>query len=273
MRQPVGAGNTHGPAQVHTHLHNGLLAAPHGDIIRHSGLLHKGGFCCCVSVSVFRIRTCFLRCVGAILHSVFVFRPAPGGARPRAVAVGNGNARPVGDGRGKGDGRRMDAVRRNLNPEQMKALRKGEAGYTRSMSQTELEKAAEFLENAFASLAPYIGEVSDKYYRLLFARTVQCMQDLGVSDTSKRAVSTKINIFMELLEEYRHPAEDASYEALLTAMYEDLGYIRLDGKELPRDDNAAHLMFDIARRRGSEPAKDMLDSFRLNADGVWQFTG
>ena len=167
----------------------------------------------------------------------------------------------------------MRTGRRSLNPAQMKALRKGEAGYARSMRQTELEKAAGFLEKAFEALGEYIDEVSDKYYRLLFARTVQCMQDLGVCDISERAVAAKTGIFMELLEEYRHPTEDEPYEALLTAMYEDLGYIRLDGKELPRDDNVAHLMFGIACRRGSEPAKGMLDSFRRSADGIWQFTG
>ena len=214
-----------------------------------------------------------MRCVGAILHSVFVFRPAPGGTRPRAVAVENEKARASRAGCRKGDRCQMKTGRKNLNPAQIKALRKGEAGYTRAMYQTELEKAAGFLENAFTSLAPYIDEVSDKYYRLLFARTIQCMQDLGICDISECAVSAKTGIFMELLEEYRHPTEDEPYEALLTAMYEDLGYIRLDGKELPRDDNAAHLMFDIARRRGSEPAKGMLDSFRRGADGIWQFIG
>ena len=272
----MGVTSTHGPAQVPNHLHNGRKAAPHGDIIRHSGLLYKGGFGCYVryvSVPVFRIRTCFLRGVGVILHGVFVFRPAPGGVYPRAVAVENENARSSRAGRKKGDGCGVGTSGRNLNAEQRKALRKAEAGYARSMAQTGLEKAAEFLEKAFESLAKYIDEVSDPYYRLLFARTVQCMQDLGVCDISERAVAAKTGIFMELLEEYRHPTEDEPYEALLTAMYEDLGYIRLDGKELPRDDNAAHLMFGIACRRGSEPAKGMLDSFRRGADGIWQFIG
>lgn len=99
----MGAGNTHGPAQVTTHLHSGRKAAPHGDIIRQSGLFRKGRLLLLCFVPVFRIRTCFLRGVGVILHRVFVFRPAPGGAGPRAVAVKNENAGPSRAGRREGD--------------------------------------------------------------------------------------------------------------------------------------------------------------------------
>ena len=167
----------------------------------------------------------------------------------------------------------MGTDERNLNFEQTRALSVGEANYIRSAHQTEVEKTSALLEGAFDALVKYVDEVSDKYYRLLFAKTVQAMQDLGVYDMSERAVSAKLDIFTQLLEDCQHPTEDDKYETLLTTMYVDLGHIFLAGQELARNDSAAYFMFDIARQRGSESAKAMLDRFKINADGKWQFTG
>ena len=68
--------NTHKPAKVHNHLHNGPLAAPHGTLYDITPFFVKGGFCRFVFASVLHKNFCFLRCVGSDLHGVFVFHPA-----------------------------------------------------------------------------------------------------------------------------------------------------------------------------------------------------
>lgn len=88
MRQLAGAPTPTSLRRCQHHLHNGRKAAPHGILYDIPALDARGGFYCRIPVPVC-IRALLLALCGIILHSVFVFHLAPGGASPRGVCGEN----------------------------------------------------------------------------------------------------------------------------------------------------------------------------------------
>ena len=165
-----------------------------------------------------------------------------------------------------------------LTQEQRDAYAKGTANYYAATGKffgtpDEEEKQDLYLE-AFNLLAEYIDDVASENYLLLFAIIVQKLQDYNF-DLSEDAVDKKIEIYLKFIKEYQYDStDDELYEHLLDKMYINLGFILLEGKELPKDENLSHLMFDITRRRGLvDSAEKMLQQFAIDNDGKWYFCG
>lgn len=159
-----------------------------------------------------------------------------------------------------------------LTEEQREAYVKAGVNYYHACRAVgEVRKQDLYLE-AFDILAEYIDDVESENYLLLFAIVTQALQDADF-DVSKDAIEKKIEIYLEFIEEYQYqPTDDKLYEHLLDIMYASLGFIFLEGEELAKNDDLAHLMFDISRRRGSEQlAAEMLQRFDMGSDGKWHF--
>lgn len=78
------------PEQVSAHLHNDLTVAPHGILYDILPLSARGGLPFFPRACVASGGSTLLRCVGYVLHSVFVFRPSPEGRKPlRKIRVKN----------------------------------------------------------------------------------------------------------------------------------------------------------------------------------------
>lgn len=158
-----------------------------------------------------------------------------------------------------------------LTPLQYNAQMIGELCYSQAIHESEPEMKEACLLKGFEALAEHVDEVSEKYYRLLFAMLVQKMQDLETIELSNDAIETKIEIFMECIRDYQQDSGDQDYENLLSKMYGDLGFILLEGRELEQNEDSAYWMFQIAYNRGIGSAKDILDHFRKNCDGHWEW--
>ena len=165
-----------------------------------------------------------------------------------------------------------------LTQKQREAYAKGKAKYYAAIGKLvgapdENEKQNLYLD-AFNILAEYIDEVVSENYLLLFATIVQELQDYNFK-LSKAAVDKKIEVYLKFIKEYQSDStDDELYEHLLDKMYPSLGFILLEGKELPKDENLAHFMFDITRSRGVvDSAEQMLQRFTIDDDGNWHFCG
>lgn len=165
-----------------------------------------------------------------------------------------------------------------LTQEQLEAYAKGKANYYAAigklLGELEQEEKEELYLEAFNLLAKYIDEVKSENYLLLFAIIVQKLQDYNF-DLSKGAVDKKIEIFLKFIKEYQYDStDDEFYEHLLDKMYIALGFILMEGEELSKDENLAHLMFDVVRRRDiGGTVEEILQQFNQDSDGKWYFCG
>lgn len=165
-----------------------------------------------------------------------------------------------------------------LTEKQRKAYATSKANYYAAKGKFFGEPDQEEKENlyleAFNLLAEYIDDVESENYLLLFAVIAQELQDCDFT-LSEGSVDKKIEIYLKFIKEYQSECtDDEFYEHLLDKMYINLGFIFLEGKELKKDDNLAHLMFDITRRRGlAESSEKILQQFSMDSEGKWSFCG
>lgn len=163
-----------------------------------------------------------------------------------------------------------------LTQEQRKAYAEGLANYLKVVGKfgyvLDEEEKQNFCQETFDLLAKYVDDVVSENYLLLFAIIVQELQDYGF-ELSEDAIDKKIEIYLKFIKEYQYDStDDEVYEHLLDKMYIGLGFIFLEGAELKRDENLAHLMFDICRRRGMvKTSEQMLRQFEQDSDGKWYF--
>lgn len=169
-----------------------------------------------------------------------------------------------------------NASHAELTQEQRKAYAEGAANYYEATgkfgSVPDEEAKQELYLEAFNLLAEYVDDVVSENYLLLFAIIVQKLQDYNF-DLSEAAISKKIEIYLKFIKEYQYDStDDELYEHLLDKMYINLGFILLEGVELRQDENLAHLMFDICRRRGLvDSSEKILRQFEQGSDGKWYF--
>jgi len=165
-----------------------------------------------------------------------------------------------------------------LAPEQQEAYAKALTNYHIAIGKLfgvpSKEEKEDLYSGAFNLLADYVDDVVSENYLLLFAIVVQELQDYNF-ELSEDAVDKKIEIYLKFIKEYQYDStDDELYEHLLNKMYYNLGFIFLEGQELPKDENLAYLMFDITRQRGlEESAETILQQFYKGGDGKWYFCG
>ena len=163
-----------------------------------------------------------------------------------------------------------------LTQEQLKAYTEAVANYYEATGRffgiPSDERKEELYLKAFELLAEFVDDVVSENFLLLFAIITQKLQELNF-DVSEAAIDKKIEIYLKFIKEYQFDStDDEIYEHLLDKMYINLGFILLAGKELSQDENAAHLMFEIVRRRGLvASAEEMLCRFELGNDGKWYY--
>lgn len=169
-----------------------------------------------------------------------------------------------------------NASHAELTQEQREAYAKGAANYYAATGKfggvpNEETKQELYLE-AFNLLAEYVDDVVSENYLLLFGIIVQELQDYNF-DLSEAAINKKVEIYLKFIKEYQYDStNDELYEHLLDKMYINLGFILLEGVELRQDENLAHLMFEICRRRGLvDSSEKMLRQFKQGSDGKWYF--
>lgn len=164
-----------------------------------------------------------------------------------------------------------------LNTEQKEAFEKGFALYQKTCAEWEnplCDARLDLLDEAFCTLAEFIDEVDDIYYKVAFANIIQDMQDTDKFDLSDECQNTKINIYVETFK-WVQTAEDflVKYKPFLWSVFKNLAKIFLIGNELEQNDTLARTCWGINKALGHPMADVILSSFIQDNNGDWKYTG
>ncbi len=171
-----------------------------------------------------------------------------------------------------------------LNEVQKKAFEKGFSLYQEYClyEDKKCDLALDKLEEALEVLGKYMDEVYNKkelaiddlLYLIIFANVVQDMQKSGEFTLTEECLPAKLRIHIRTIQWFNE-LEDyfCKYKGFIWAVFNDLGWELVSGKELKQNDDVARSCFAWNKKLSQPFADVFLNYFERNTDGKWVYTG
>lgn len=168
-----------------------------------------------------------------------------------------------------------------LTPEQEAAFSKAyHLYYIFVAGDCSAEEKLDILQNGFDALAKHIDDTDDIYFRGMFARYIQNMQDSNEFNLNYETLAIKVRILQEILDYVVHSeCINKEYSKIILLNLIDVAFMYLMGTEVERNDTFAYIAFYYARifngLDGSDNSKydKILSCFYKDDNGDYIYTG